>query len=310
MLVFALTACGPAVEVMPEDDGMAGTGGPGPVTATFTTGGTTTSSSTSSTTMPPIPPDSTTMPDDCITTGCDDDDAGDDEHGDFLLEPDGSPCGSHAACDTWGQDCNKGEKCTATDYCATEGVWSATICVPVDPDPGQPGDPCTVEDTRTSGRDTCDFDSMCWDIDPETLMGTCVPRCQGSQNNPLCDDPNNTCLISNNGVLNLCLPACDPLTSDCPTGQSCHPIDEGTNHFVCMPDGAPVRVGPLTPTECPPGETAVPDEHLPSQCEDDELCCTPYCSLSAPDCTNALDCQPWHEPRLGILIDVGVCVDP
>ena len=150
----------------------------------------------------------------------------------FITDPDGG--GVSIECSVWDQDCAEGEKCSAW---ANDGgsSWNATRCVPLDPNPAQPGDPCTVEGSGVSGIDTCDVSSMCWDVDPEMNVGTCVAFCTGSENAPVCDDPTTSCSIANDGTLILCLPTCDPLTQNCAEGQACYPID---NSFVCAPDAS------------------------------------------------------------------------
>jgi hypothetical protein len=150
----------------------------------------------------------------------------------FITDPDGG--GVSIECSIWDQDCDEGEKCAPW---ANDGgsAWNATKCVPVDANPSQVGDSCTVEGSGVSGVDTCDVSSMCWDVDPETNEGTCIAFCSGSENAPVCDDPTTSCSIANEGVLTLCLPSCDPLSQDCPDGQACYPID---NSFVCAPDAS------------------------------------------------------------------------
>jgi hypothetical protein len=180
-------------------------------------------------------------------------------------------------------------------------VWNATRCTPVDDAPGQPGDACTVESSGTSGIDDCALGSMCWDVDPETLTGTCAELCMGSAASPLCEDPETACILANGGVLNVCLPRCDPLLQPCPEGQACYPITSG---FVCGPDVSH-ELGTYGDTcafvnGCDPGHFCAAAEFVPG-CEGG-ACCTPFCDLEDPDvdttCPGSAEgqiCVPYFE---------------
>ncbi len=186
-------------------------------------------------------------------------------------------------------------------------------CFPLDPTPDQPGDPCQVEESGVSGIDTCALGSMCWDVDTETNIGTCVAMCEGSAAMPTCDDPGATCVISNNDALNLCLPACDPTMQTCGLGQGCYAIDDT---FVCAPDGSAKQGAPGDPCEflnaCDPGGACVEAEMFGPSCAS-ASCCSLFCNLSAPVCpTVGHECVPWFEEGAAppMLVDVGVCAVP
>lgn len=96
----------------------------------------------------------------------------------FLCDPDGGS--RFLECDIWDQDCPRGEKCTP--WVSDGGSsWNAMRCVPVAPDPDEPGEPCT----KKGEFDSCALGSICWDIDAKTGEGTCVSHCVGSD----LDDP-------------------------------------------------------------------------------------------------------------------------
>lgn len=232
----------------------------------------------------------------------------------FITDPDGG--GVSIECSVWDQDCGEGEKCSAW---ANDGgtAWNATRCVPLDPNPAQPGDPCTVEGSGISGIDTCDVSSMCWDVDPETNEGTCVAFCTGSENAPVCDNPTTSCSIANEGVLILCLPTCDPILQDCAEGQACYPIDDS---FVCAPDASGEDAGADNdPCEyinaCDQGNICVNPEIVDGCPAGSGGCCQAVCDLSDPmatGCTANETCEPWFEegnvpPGYE---DVGVCALP
>ena len=133
-------------------------------------------------------------------------------------------------CDVWTQDCPEGQKCATI---ADDGGFG-TSCVDVI-GMGQPGDACTSEGEAT-GIDSCAEDASCWDIDMDGA-GTCVARCTGTQEAPSCDPGSNgpiLCTITNEGLLNLCIPDCNPLEDDCAADEVCVP-QAGFSSFICAP---------------------------------------------------------------------------
>jgi hypothetical protein len=251
--------------------------------------------------------------------------AADESGGDFILTPDGGgicgeglPPGTLAHCgecdpfDTDASWCGDGYKCTPW---ANDGGphWNATRCSPIDPDPAQLGEPCTMMESEASGFDDCDLGLMCLYVDPATLEGTCVAMCQGSQLEPSCPDET-TCAIDNDGVIVLCLPPCDPLTDDCELG-TCIPVQDD---FVCFADGTAAAPGEPCerPVDCTAGSTCLPEDTTGSCGEDTAACCTSYCDLNAPDpsaaCRPGQTCAPWHRPGTVMppLDAIGVCTLP
>jgi len=180
--------------------------------------------------------------------------------------------------------------------------WNATRCSPLDPAPAQAGDECTVEGSGVSGIDNCDISTMCWNVDPETNMGTCVAFCMGSEANPVCEDPNTSCVIANEGVLILCLPNCDPLLQDCGDGQACYPINDG---FACAPDASGEMGLFADPCEfinvCDPGLFCANADAVPN-CAGSQGCCSSFCDTSdpmagamCPGAAGGQDCVPWFD---------------
>jgi hypothetical protein len=237
----------------------------------------------------------------------------------FLLEPDGG--GVSFECDIFAQDCPEGEKCMPW---ANDGgtVWNATRCSPIDDNPGQPGDECTVEGSGTSGIDTCDLGSMCWDVDGKTNVGTCVAMCTGDEANPICEDPATSCAIANDGAIVLCLLSCDPILQDCAEGQACYPIQDA---WSCAPDasGEAGIYGDACEyiNACDPGFICVDASAVPAGevCSGAGGCCTGVCDTSDPmgddQCEGVAGgqtCQPWYEEgnEPPGYEDVGVCALP
>lgn len=220
-----------------------------------------------------------------------------------------------ALCNVWTQDCPRGEKCMPWAN-QGGGVWNATRCTPLDANPAQPGDSCLVEGSGTSGIDNCDVSSMCWNVDGQTNQGTCVAFCEGSEDSPVCADPDTGCSITNFGVLILCLSRCDPLTQDCSDTEACYPEPNG---FFCSPDASGPTLGGFgDPCEflnvCDPGLFCSEPETVPG-CTGSSGCCSEFCDLEDPgvecsgqgqSCTPAYDegeAPPGYEA-------VGLCVIP
>jgi len=222
--------------------------------------------------------------------------------GGFIIEPD---AGGAVECDIFGDDCGPGEKCTA--WASNGGSsWNATKCVPVAANPDPIGAPCTAEGGGVSGIDSCAKGAMCWGVD-ENGMGTCVEQCTCSEDNPICATPNSNCTISNDGVLALCLPSCDPLDANaCAGGDVC--ISSG-GLFQCVLDASGDAGGPGDPCQfanaCDPGLLCGANN---GTC-DGPGCCTPFCDLTAPVCPDGLECLAFYEEGQApqCFEDVGVC---
>jgi len=240
-----------------------------------------------------------------------DDEGSDDGPSNFIMDPDGG--GPSNECDIWAQDCPEGEKCMPWDN-AGGSSWNATRCSPIEDNPGQPGDTCTVEGSGVSGIDSCDVAAMCWDVEPKTNMGTCVGFCEGSEDAPLCSNPDEACSITNDGVLILCLATCDPLLQDCPEGQACYPE---TNGFICSPDASGEMGAIGDPCEyinvCDPGGWCANAEVVPD-CVGSGGCCAAFCDVTEPDagCPAMTECVAWWEEGEAPPgeEDIGVCILP
>jgi hypothetical protein len=211
-------------------------------------------------------------------------------------------------CDIWEQDCPEGHKCMPW---ANDGgsSWNATKCSPVAPNPDPVGAPCTAVDSGVSGVDSCDAESMCFDVDPETLKGTCFGFCEGGYDDVMCPEGTH-CSISGDGVLLICLPSCDPLAQDCPGDDLCLPV--GRN-WDCILDASGKEGQYGDPCEyanaCDPGLICLNPEYVPD-CEASE-CCSPFCDTSQPNtCPGAGQvCIPWYEEGAALpgYEHVGVC---
>ncbi len=210
--------------------------------------------------------------------------------------PDG---GDEYECNIYLQDCPSGEKCMpwANDG---GGAWNATRCSPVASDPGEPGDPCTVEGNGVSGIDDCDVGVMCFDVDSKTNEGVCHGMCSGSEAMPVCEDPETACVTSNEGVLALCLTTCDPVLQDCAEGEGCYAVPDD-DAFLCAPVARPGQPGEECEfiNVCDSGLACIEGELLGCMSLG---CCTSFCDLGDPMADAGCDavvpghaCVPWHE---------------
>lgn len=155
---------------------------------------------------------------------------------------------------------------------------------------------------------------MCFYADNETNEGTCVELCTGSAEDPVCNNPNTSCIISNQGVLNLCIPSCDPLLQDCPEGQGCYSV---FGPFACVGDASGEGGLPGDPCEfinaCEPGNECLAIDLYGPSCSGFSSCCSPYCDVSDPTCTvPGHDCVAVFEEGTAPMgfEDVGVCQLP
>jgi hypothetical protein len=225
----------------------------------------------------------------------------------FIPTPDGG--GNTFECDVFAQDCPEGEKCMPW---ANDGgsAWNATRCSPIAPDPGQPGDPCTVEGSGVSGIDDCDLGAMCWNVTPDG-DGTCIEMCSGSPDAPQCDTSGTVCTVSNEGALAICQPLCNPLAQECDTGEGCYPI-QGV--VVCAPDASGDMGGAGDPCEyinaCDDGLFCAGAAAVPG-CAGSVGCCSPFCTVGDDSaCLVGQTCTPMYPPGeapLACVEDVGMC---
>ncbi|MCY1007994.1 ribulose phosphate epimerase [Nannocystis pusilla] len=265
------------------------------------TGGPDQTTSTTSTTAPPEPTTTGTSGDSSTTDGS------------FITPPDGG--GGTKECDQWTQDCPEGQKCMPYSGDG-DNAWESLKCTPVMENAGQVGDPCTVEGSGVSGIDNCDEGNMCWDV--VDGVGVCVALCIGSPDAPDCAAPMTSCLISNDGVLTLCLPFCDPLLQDCPGDDLCIPNPQNPDAFLCVLDASGEEGQEYDACEyinaCDKGFTCANPE-VALECDTMAIgCCIAFCDVTeAGVCTGQnAECLAWYEAGMAPpgFENVGFCGIP
>lgn len=178
-------------------------------------------------------------------------------------------------------------------------AWNALKCVPLQRNPGVPGDPCTAVGMGKSGEDSCDVGVMCWDLNGEG-QGTCVALCTSSAEAPSCAGECQHCVLANQAVLNLCLPECDPLGDDCMHDDHCIPDSGEFGGFVCVLDSSSTQ-GLFGPCEfvnaCDKG-LFCGDPADASECDARATgCCLPFCDPNGDACPGVGQaCLPWPFP--------------
>jgi hypothetical protein len=211
-------------------------------------------------------------------------------------------------CDSFAQDCPEGEKCVP--YASSGGTWDDQKCVPVLGDHAA-GEPCTYAGPVES-TDDCDATSWCFDTEG-TGEGICHAFCMGTADTPECP-PMTTCTISGSGVVNICLPTCDPLLQDCDDGTGCYWTNVAFNCIFIAGDG----ILPGQPcgfiNDCAPGNMCIDGSTLPECAE--PACCTSFCDVTLGDAQcdvlPGTVCVPFFEEGLAPegYEHIGVCTLP
>ena len=221
-------------------------------------------------------------------------------------------------CDWWAQDCGAGKKCGAIASTPGSGSWDANVCMSVGCEP--PGAPCMKVDDPApcaSQTDTCDATSICMDVDADTGIGTCVEMCTGSPEDPACPQTGLECAQLNGGVLNLCVPGCDPLLpGSCPDGEVCTAAYQGDSirSFICFPPVTEGTTGESCECTncCADGHMCTSAASYGPTCAYD-LCCTEYCDITDAAFTCAgpdQQCVALFEPTDPVWSNVGACMVP
>ena len=184
--------------------------------------------------------------------------------------------------------------------------------------------PCTIVEGADpyGATDTCDATGMCYSLDPDTGIGTCIEMCVGSPDNAGCPITGWRCRQYASGVLNLCMPNCTPVPEacpacvDCPDGETCVAAYEGDtlDRFICFPPAAEGITGEYCECAncCADGLMCTDAATYGPGCEYD-LCCTEYCDITDLTFTCAgpdQQCVALFEPTDPYYANVGACMVP
>ncbi len=189
-------------------------------------------------------------------------------------------------CNMWAQDCPDGYKC------ALYGFPNAARCVPLPSDPKQAGEFCGGWSWGREDLDNCDRGLICMDLGDD--LYACMPACIGDPPSISCPVDGWDCTyLSGNGIAGVCRQPCDPLTQECPRGQSCIPSSDSPNQldFWCAPEINDLDPPPFDGLSCPcgiycsygacgVGRACISGLLLPD-CGGN--CCTSYCDVNAPN---------------------------
>lgn len=211
-------------------------------------------------------------------------------------------------CDPFAQDCPEDEKCVP--YANDGGnVWNANKCVPVTGS-GAIGDTC-IWGGIVEATDDCGPESICWDamdVDGQDV-GVCTEYCGGTADAPICP-PSTSCIIINEGSINICIVNCDPLLQDCGAGLACFWANTA---FSCIFTAGDIPTGEPCGyiNDCAAGNFCTDAAALPA-CAG-SACCSPYCDLTDPVCSVAgTECSSFFEEGMAPpgYEDVGLCILP
>lgn len=223
----------------------------------------------------------------------------------FIFEPDVPPA---YECSVWTEDCPPGMKCMPWSPDGG-GAWSGTRCSPIARDPARIGEPCTFEGGPTSGIDDCEWHSVCFGVDPQTSLGTCIGLCIGPSPNPTCADPGSACSPTA-GKFAYCFPKCSPIEDDCPDGWGCYPMSSG---LLCVPSlfEAEAGEGCQFVNACVPGLACMNPE-VAGACDSNPGCCSAFCDVDAPrtPCLQGQVCVPWDDEPDPDYPSLGICALP
>jgi hypothetical protein len=236
------------------------------------------------------------------------DDSADDDDGDgdnlttgFVPDYDIPP--DPDACDPMHPECDPGEKCSLvrpendSDFIGR--------CVPIADETVVIGERCVS--LGEPGHDNCEDGSVCWDI--MNGEGTCLGFCQGSADDPMCED-SYVCNWGKSWVAGLCTPICDPLsTADCPETCGCY---WSNSDFFCLPRTSDIATGEPCGfiNDCAPLNLCATAEVVPD-CAG-SACCAAYCDLAVPSCGPDTSGLPFFEEGTAppLYEDIGICIIP
>ena len=204
-----------------------------------------------------------------------------------------------APCETWNDTCPDGYKC-ALYSSENGGLFNATGCFPLVPDPAKINESCDLE-VVGEPADSCDKGLFCY-----SSHDTCTPFCTGDGDPDLLVCPPHYACVYEADVFALCIEICDPLDSLCGIGEICA-FKGGL--FTCAEHEPDKQAGEICTLgfECVAGTACLPP-FIAASCGDNN-CCTTLCSTEAGDtCSLGEECvHLFAETKYPEYIDLGFC---
>ncbi|MFO7562076.1 MAG: hypothetical protein R6X02_05490 [Enhygromyxa sp.] len=201
-------------------------------------------------------------------------------------------------CNPWLEECPDGEQCVPHGGALATEWWTLARCAAEQS--AKLGEPCSRLEGVFDGIDTCEAGAVCWDVDPDTELGTCIPLCTGAPHAPLCPE-GSQCVLADPMWAGFCLPACDPFADNCTPGYTCTLVGDA---LACMPVASETaELGGTCehPNDCGSGLACVGADRLPG-CAG-ERCCAIYCDLDAPECSPGELCNPTSsDSKIGLCL--------
>lgn len=207
-------------------------------------------------------------------------------------------------------DCEDGFKCS---HVVDPELGPSNRCVALLGD-GLAGDPCE----QIGESDDCADHHLCWATDVDGLAGVCVSFCSSTLT---CDSPLDTCSVSNQDLLSLCLPKCDPIAQDCAPDWACYPDDY--QRWACdrdrSGDGGAHGQACTCLNCCDPGLICLSGALVDAEgcgSEGAAGCCAQLCALEdgvpvaeSPCPTEIERCEPFHDSSATPLgyEHIGIC---
>ena len=206
-------------------------------------------------------------------------------------------------------DCENGQKCS---YVVDE-FGPTNRCVELHGE-GLAGEPCQ----QIGDSDDCANHHVCWGTDAGGI-GVCAAFCSTTLT---CESELDTCSVSNDDLLSLCLLACDPIVQDCPPEWGCYADDY--QRWACDSDRSSDEGSHGDPCDClnccDPGFVCISGALVDAVgCGPDGAagCCTKVCELDDdgvpvddPPCPTVLeDCEAFYDPDAVLqgYEHVGIC---
>lgn len=220
------------------------------------------------------------------------------------------PAVNEQQCDLLTQDCPPDWHCIPYDADGN-GEGDSTACAPLDAAASPRLGPCTSD--ASTCTDSCEVGATCFEGLTQPL---CLRICSFDGDDAGCQ-ADEYCVSCASCSFGTCLPACDPLASECDDPLPTCVYSQSESSFLCSDIellGATAGEPCEFSNACAEGLVCATAEEVGGCGEGAAGCCTALCDLDDGDagCTSPLSCEPFFLPgtaRDG-LEDLGACVLP